>query len=46
MRETVARSWIYGVTDGKGVLSTLGPETREAVRVKVRRLSEPFDNGA
>ena len=46
MRETVARSWIYGVTDGKGVLSTLGPEAREAVRVKTPLLSEPLDYGA
>ena len=38
--------WIYGVADWKGFLSTLGPEAREAVRVKTPRLSEPLDYGA
>ena len=38
--------WIYGVADWKGFLSTLGPEAREAVRVKTPRPSEPLDYGA
>jgi hypothetical protein len=38
--------WIYGVADWKGFLSTLGPEAREAVRVKTPRLSESLDYGA
>jgi glutaconate CoA-transferase subunit A len=38
--------WVFGVADWKGFLSTLGPEAREAVRVKTPRLSEPLDYGA
>jgi glutaconate CoA-transferase subunit A len=38
--------WVFGVADWKGFLSTLGPEVREAVRVKTPRLSEPLDYGA
>ena len=38
--------WIYGIPDRKGFISTLGPEAREAVRVKTSRLSEPLDCGA
>jgi glutaconate CoA-transferase subunit A len=38
--------WVFGVADSKGFLSTLGPEAREAVRVKTPRLSEPLDYGA
>ena len=38
--------WVFGVADWNGFLSTLGPEAREAVRVKTPRLSEPLDYGA
>ena len=38
--------WVFGVADWKNFLSTLGPEGREAVRVKTPRLSEPLDYGA
>ena len=38
--------WVFGIADWKGFLSTLGPEAREAVRVKTPRLSEPLDYGA
>jgi hypothetical protein len=37
--------WIFGVADSKGFLSTLGPDAREAERVKTPRLSEPLDYG-
>ena len=42
MQEAVGRF----VPDRKGLLSTLGPEARETVRVKTPRLSEPLDYGA
>ena len=38
--------WIYGVADWNGFLAALGPEARDAVRVKTPRLSEPLDYGA
>ena len=38
--------WVLSVADRKGFLSTLGPEAREAVRVKTPRLSELLDYGA
>jgi glutaconate CoA-transferase subunit A len=44
---TIAAALLAGTMGAwKGFLSTLGPEAREAVRVKTPRLSEPLDYGA